>query len=496
MNGIIGMNGLVLDSQLSAEQRDQLLTVKDCANSLLRIINDLLDFSKIEAGKLVLDPIRFHLCDCLEEIVKAMAQRAHEKALELALDIRPEVPEFVVGDPARLRQILVNLVGNAIKFTPRGEVVVQVDLADHEGTLHFMVRDTGIGIAREKQASIFDAFSQADGSTTREFGGTGLGLTISARLVAAMRGGLWVESALGEGSTFHFTMEVEVSAGETAFDDRPDLGGLPVLIVDENGTSRRVLADLLSGWNARPTEARSAGEALSLAQQKGQRFKIALVAAYLLESLDPTATAEFSIAMIESGKQCDAARAFGALTKPVRRRELSALLRAVMDGRIPAKPEPGGEAVPASTREPVSRRTNGGKRILLAEDNPVNQRLALRLLEKEGHLVVVAANGKEALSQWRGQPFDIILMDVQMPVMDGYEAALEIRRFEQQSGAHISTHIPIVALTAHAMSGDRERCLASGMDDFLAKPVRKEDLAEMVLRWAGNLPRPDSVQPL
>lgn len=481
MNGILGMTELVLDSPLSADQRDQLLTVKDSADSLLRIINDLLDFSKIEAGKPALDPIRFPLCDCLEETMKAMALRAHEKGLELALDIRPEVPEFVVGDAARLRQILVNLVGNAIKFTSRGEVLVEVwpeEAIGEDGKLHFVVRDTGIGIAPEKQASIFDAFSQADGSTTREFGGTGLGLTISARLVEAMHGRLWVESALGQGSSFHFTAACERPSADAPPPEGLDLGGMPVLIVDENATTRRVLADLLSRWHAQPIPAASAEEALSLARQNGHRFRVALIAAHMLEGLDPAPTAEFVIAMLKSGKHCDVQNLFGSLAKPMRRRELSAMLKAVRDGHVAVKQEAHGQAVRAS---------ESGKRILLAEDNPVNQRLALRLLEKEGHSVAVAANGKEALAQFvaqsrRGQPFDMILMDVQMPVMDGYEAALEIRRAEKQGEGHI----PIVALTAHAMSGDRERCLASGMDDFLTKPVRKDDLAEMVQRWTSD----------
>jgi len=360
MNGIMGMTELALDTPLSPDQRDLLLTVKGSADSLLRVINDILDFSKIDAGKLRLDPARFHLRQSLEEIMKAMSLRAHEKNLDLTLDIGPGVPDFVVADAFRLRQILLNLVGNAIKFTSQVQVAVMVRLGESNNVslrLHFVVRDTGIGIAPEKQAVIFDAFSQADGSATREHGGTGLGLTISARLVTAMQGRLWVESALGAGSSFHFTISVN--------------------------------------------------------------------------------------------------------------------------------PAPAPEAPRADGMPPGLHPPHAPVRILLAEDNPVNRLLALRILEKEGHNVVLAANGQEAVATWNRQPFDLILMDLQMPVMDGFAATREIRRAERQSGMHT----PIVAITAHAMTGDRERCLRAGMDDFLSKPFRAADLAEMVRRYTGA-PRP------
>ena len=359
MNGIMGMTHVVLDSELSPQQRDSLVTVHASAVALLDIINGVLDFSKIEAGKMELDPLRFPLRESLEETMKVMAVSAREKNLALTLEITPEIPNFVIGDAARLRQIVVNLIGNAIKFTSAGEVVLEVSVDGRSGnelTLHFLVRDTGIGIAPEKHAMIFDPFSQADGSTTRQFGGTGLGLTISARLAAAMRGKLWVESTLGKGSRFHFTVCLESAT------DAPQ---------------------------------------------------------------------ELSI----------------------------------------------DDAYPAEQHSATSPRL-----ILLAEDSIVNQRVALRLLEKEGHQVVIAANGREAIAAWQKQRFDLILMDIQMPEMDGFSATSEIRRAEAGSGGRI----PIVAMTAHAMTGDRERCLAAGMDDYLSKPIRKSDLMEVIARQTYN----------
>ena len=501
INGIMGMTELVLDTTLSAEQRDHLMMVKSSADSLLNIINDLLDFSKIEAGKMELNPVCFNLSECLEDTMKAMSVRAHEKSLDLVLEIKPTVPDMVIGDATRLRQIVVNLVGNAIKFTSHGEVVLEVlfeERADNQVKLHFVVRDTGIGISHEKQRLIFDAFSQADGSTTRQFGGTGLGLTISARLVAAMQGELWVESRLGKGSSFHFTIHMESLAIPAPRGGELSLGGMPVLIVDDNATTLRVLTDQLTLWQAQPKSAATAKEGLELmhqAAEEGHPFVLLLAAADMpeMDGFDlalqirrsPPLTA-FVILMLTSVQGSDLARwgdlsGFGYLTKPVRRGELMAIISGLLAGDRPLKQERREQAGQPAVPDILQTARRSGKRILVAEDNVVNQRLAVRLLEKDGHDVVVAANGNEALAAWLRQPFDLILMDLQMPEMDGFETTFKIRCAESRSNAHI----PIVALTAHAINGDRERCLNAGMDDYLSKPIRPRDLLDAVLRLTG-----------
>jgi two-component system sensor histidine kinase/response regulator len=491
INGIMGMTELVLDTTLFAEQRDHLTMVKSSADSLLNIINDLLDFSKIEAGRMELNPACFNLWECLEDTMKFMAVRAHEKDLELVLDIQPTVPDLVIADALRLRQIVVNLIGNAIKFTSRGEVVLEVsfdELADQQIKLHFVVRDTGIGIAHDKQRLIFEAFSQADGSTTREFGGTGLGLTISARLVSAMQGELGVESTLGKGSSFHFSICVELAAVASR-GDKVSLRGMPVLIIDENATTRRVLTDLLTSWQARPKSASTAKESLTWmhqAAEEGHPFMLLLADARTLEmdGLDLALRARRSpplaspvVVLLTERSELACSRELGVsgyLTKPVRRSELMAIVQGLCHDDLLLKQE--GRALAAKPALPDSLKS--AKRILLAEDNVVNQRVAVRLLEKGGHEVVVASNGKEALAAWQRQQFDLILMDLQMPVMDGFETTSQIRRAESRSNAHI----PIVALTAHAMEGDREHCLSAGMDDYLSKPIRQSDLLDIVLR--------------
>jgi signal transduction histidine kinase/DNA-binding response OmpR family regulator len=503
INGIMGMTDLTLDTELSAEQRDYLATVKASADLLLNVVNDVLDFSKIEAGKMDLDPVCFNLCKSLEETVKAMAVRAHEKNVELLLEIKPAVPEFVVGDAARLRQIVMNLLSNAIKFTPSGEVLLEASIdanSQNELTVHFVVRDTGIGIAAEKQRVIFEAFSQADSSTTREFGGTGLGLTICARLVQAMQGRIWVESALGQGSSFHFTACLKpAEKNRDAVAEVVSLAGLPVLIVDDNLSNRRILTEMLFEWEATPAAAANAQEALSLIQratEQGKPFSVALIDSHIAETdglelarqiqNSSQVAAVIPMLLTRKAQQGDIARCRDLglstyLAKPVQRTELRATLARYLST---SRQLLSSRAVKQFQQTPINEVSQTpplkSLRILVAEDNPVNQRLVARILEKEGHAVAVAANGREAVAAWQNHSFDLILMDMQMPEMDGFQATFAIRRAEAAS----SLHIPIVALTAHAMSGYRERCLAAGMDDYLSKPIRKNDLLAVIAKHA------------
>ena len=525
MNGILGMTELALDTRLTPEQRDYLNTVRMSAHSLLAVINDILDFSKIEAGRLVLDPIPFNLRETLEDTMKTLAYRAHQKGLEIVCNIKPDVPECVIGDPNRIRQIVVNLAGNAIKFTSSGEVVLEVSIdtpldnvvppgperngAAHgsaplhgigEGgwaQLHFAVRDTGIGIPLEKQGLIFEAFSQADSSTSRRFGGTGLGLAISARLAAAMEGRIWVDSEPGKGSCFHFTVSLRSAPNpDPPLAGGPTLVGVDVLIVDDNLTNRRILVEMFSAWGMKPVSASSAPEALSLmrgALQRGQPFPLLVSDVHMPDTdgfdlagqIKKTPDlANAVILMLTSGQsggdveRCRALGVAGYLMKPVRRAELRAAIVAALAGH----PVTQGAAkdAPATPSALASKPAAGSAaRILLVEDNAVNQLLACRILENGGHTVVVAENGKEALAVLARESFDLVFMDVQMPEMDGFEATAAIRRRENGS----NDHIPIVAMTAHAMAGDREHCLASGMDDYLTKPIRARELLETAMHW-------------
>jgi two-component system sensor histidine kinase/response regulator len=509
MNAIIGLTELLLDTPLDAEQRDYLETVKKSADALLSVINDILDFSKIEAGKLELEYSPFDLRDMLGDMLNTLALRAHQKGLELACHIAPEVPETVIGDPVRLRQILINLVGNAIKFTDRGEVVVDVQMRESgvrgpgsgsstrisdpwprtpdPTSLHFQVRDTGIGIAADKQAMIFEAFAQADSSTTRRFGGTGLGLAISSRLVQRMGGRIWVESELGQGSIFHFTARLarHSEALERPMRREPGrLRGLTVLVVDDNATNRFILAETLTQWQMRPTTVENAVlamEVLESAHQCGEPFSLVLLDAQMPE-IDGFMLAErirqhpdltgATIMMLSSAcqpletRRCQEIGLAAYLTKPIKQAELyRAILAAV------GSPETRPQASPPPPPRP-GRTLN----VLLAEDNPVNQKLTVRLLEKQGHAIVVAANGREAVEAVQRQPFDLVLMDVQMPEMDGFEATAAIRRLERGT----DRHLPILAMTAYAMKGDRERCLQSGMDDYVSKPIQPRALWEKI----------------
>ncbi len=494
MNGIVGMTELALGTDLTGEQRDYLETVRSSADALLQIINDILDFSKIEARKLDIDSIDFDLRYALDDTLRSLAPRAHAKGLELASQIAPDVPEALRGDPSRLRQILLNLIGNAVKFTEAGEVVVRVASGPIENgrvIVTFTVSDTGIGIPREKHASIFDPFTQADASTTRRFGGTGLGLTISARLVDLMGGGIRVESEPERGTQFHvdlpFELGVEVVV-PIVHRQLKDLVGLDVLVVDDNATNRRILEGILTGWGMRPVMVDgglAAIEALDRALISGKPFPLALID-FQMPDLDGFGLAErvkhrpelatTMIMMLSSvGHRGDAVRfrdlgVASYLTKPVRQSVLLDAILAVLDK----------SDSPAAHKALVTRHTineaRRSLRILLAEDNAVNRKLVTAMVGKRGHTVVTVGNGRDAVAAAAEGACDLILMDVQMPEMDGLEATAAIRVAEKVTGGHV----PIIALTAHAMKGDREACMAAGADGYLSKPVNAKALFELI----------------
>ena len=506
MNGVLGMLALALDTRLTEDQRDYLDIARTSAESLLTVINDILDFSKIEAGKLELNPEPFAIREMLGDTVRALAVRADQKGIELAVQVLPNVPGTLVGDAGRLRQVIVNLVGNAIKFTAEGEVVLTVDTlaVDARGasgergedtvTVHIAVADTGIGIAPEKQAMIFEAFNQADSSTTRQYGGTGLGLTISAQLVALMGGRIWVESVPGRGSVFHVTVPLarrRERASTPVVHGRETLAGLPVLVVDDNATNRRILEETLIGWGMRPTLVPGGAEALrelTRAQRAGTPFPLILLDAQM-PRMDGFDVAEAiterrelrgsTVMMLSSAGQygnvsrCHELGIASYLTKPVKSSDLLAAILSTLHAS--GKVTPAGGA--AALDDGPGRRLH----ILLAEDNRVNQRIAVALLEKRGHAVRIVENGRLALAALDEERFDAVLMDLQMPEMGGLEATRAIRARERTSGGRIA----IIAMTARAMEGDREQCLAAGMDGYVAKPIRPGELIQAVEDAAG-----------
>ncbi len=498
MNGIMGMVELVLDTDLNTEQEDYLKTARNSAEALLEIINEILDFSKIEAGHLSLENTDFDLIVTVESVAQTLAYKADEKGLELTNLIGLDIPAGLNGDPGRLRQILMNLTGNAIKFTSKGEIVIKVERIEKESErikLKFSVIDTGIGISLEAQKNIFKRFSQADGSTTRKFGGTGLGLAISEQIAFLMGGEVGVESEPGSGSTFWFTAEFDKKTGETK---RPvtiplPLRGIRILGIDDNATNRLVLERTLVKYHARIDVIPSGTQAVAYLQKARDEDDPYLIV--LLDMQMPEMDGEETLKVIKSsdvgknvdviiltsmGKQGDAARlkemgCGGYLTKPVRQRQLIEIIGIVLNQKNNTGVE---EEKVLITRHVLHELKRQYGKILLVEDNPVNQKLAIALLKKEDYLVDLAENGLEAVRMVQNNTYNIVLMDIQMPEMDGFEATQKIREVETGDN-----HIPIIAMTAHAMEGDKKRCLEAGMDDYLSKPLNYETLYATILKW-------------
>ena len=500
MNGILGMTELAMCSK-GDEQREFLSLVRSSAESLLVILNDILDYSKIEAGKMQFDAAAFDLVDLVAESLKAIALPACKKDLEVTFYVEPDLPREIISDPVRLRQVLVNLIGNAIKFTHKGEIAVRVGMHQAnapERMLHVSVRDTGVGIPKDKQQRLFQAFEQLDSSTTRQYGGTGLGLAISARIVRLMGGRIWIDSSPGEGSTFSF--EIPVQAAEAGARCLPTgseaLRGVRALIIDDNATNRQILEDILRRWQMDAETADTAEGGLQQLEEAactGNAYSVVLLDGKIpgvdsremvgrIASQGPPAVPLILMLTADSrcanGAKCDGQGPVTYLTKPIKPDDLLESVCLALGAR---------REVPASTgtatdSDPASRPL----RILLAEDNRVNQKLAVAMLSRMGHEVTVAGDGKEAIEAWEQQRFDLILMDIQMPEMDGYEAAKRIREREQIS----RQHIPIIAMTAHAMRGDRESCLTAGMDDYISKPISRKGLEQVIAQNTAPVPFP------
>jgi len=508
MNGVIGMTGLLADTDLSAEQRDYVDTVRASGEALLTIINDILDFSKIEAGKLDLEALDFDLRATIEDTMDMLAIKAHEKGVEFSCYISPEVPSCLRGDPGRLRQVIINLCGNAIKFTGKGEVAINVTLdteTDSTATVRFAVRDTGIGIPKDRSDKLFQKFSQVDSSTTRKYGGTGLGLAISKKLAEMMGGDIGVDSKVGKGSTFWFTavFEKRPVPDNAAAATPGDIRGARILVVDDNETNRFVVREHLRAWGCvvdEAEDARQALEKLRAALQTGTPFGIAVLdlempgtdGAMLGESIkaDPQLRDTILVMLTSRGQRGDSKRfseiGFAAyLTKPVRASSLHDCLAMASAAAVDEQPKD--VRRPADTlitRYRLAEDKRRRVRILLVEDNATNQKVAVRILEKLGFRADIAGNGKEAVAAAQALPYDIVFMDVQMPEMDGFEATERIRRIEAGTGKHT----PIIAMTAHAMTGDRERCIEAGMDDYVTKPIEPKALVEAIERQLADRP--------
>jgi len=493
MNGIIGMAELLMSTELTDQQREYVNLSYQSAETLLDLLNDILDFSKIEAGKLELEAIDFDLRDVLGDTLQTLAMRAAEKGLELIDHIPADIPDIMVGDPGRLRQIIVNLVGNAIKFTEKGEIAVDVSLASSAEDLvclHFFVKDSGVGIAADKQERIFASFSQADSSTSRQYGGTGLGLTISSQLVGLMDGKIWLESELDKGSTFHFTVTFRMAEDIARKPLRIEsLEGMPVLVVDDNQSNRLILAEMLSNWGGKPRIAESGAEALTMLQRAydaGQPYRLALLDVMMPvmdgfqlaeEIRSNPALSDINLIMLSSIGQTDNSERIRQLNiarfiaKPVKQSTL-------LDAILTTCDENAAVAASESIHQEKTAADQPARTLhfLLAEDGVVNQKVAISLLEQRGHTVVLAINGKEAVEAFKQEIFDAILMDIQMPEMDGFEATAQIRELQEQ----IRQFTPIIAMTAHAMKGDKERCLAAGMDGYISKPLHKDTLYKTI----------------